>query len=182
MTLPLVMTVRADLRSCNHSSALTLAVIKLLEKHWECYWLYSNCACVQPPLRHPSINIMTLCLSSSLSNLLGGACNFDFLKSLEPNLGFFSYTALHIVSSQDGESPEEQLLREHLILLVTSGDKCTGISLKKEYFEQESIMLRDSTEFIFHFDCLKDAIKKHLPVGSDGNGMGTEGKRELFFN
>lgn len=48
-----------------------------------------------------------------------------------------------------------------------------GISLKKEYFEQESIMLRDSTEFIFHFDCLKDAIKKHLPVGSDGNGMGT---------
>ena len=73
---------------------------------------------------------------------------------------FFRCTTLHTVSPQDSESFGEQLLYQHLILLVTSGDKCMVISLKKEYFEQESITLRDSTEFIFHFDCLKDAIKK----------------------
>lgn len=63
---------RADLHRCNRSFALTLAVIKLFEKHWECYWLCSNCSRVQPLLRHPSINIMTLCLSSCVFNLLGG--------------------------------------------------------------------------------------------------------------
>lgn len=78
---------------------------------------------------------------------------------MEPNL-FFRCTILHAVSPQDSESPGEQPLYQRLILLVTSGDKCMVISLKKECFEQESIMLMDSTEFIFHFDCLKEAIKK----------------------
>lgn len=64
------------------------------------------------------------------------------------------------VSPQDSESPGEQLLCQHLMQLVTSGDKCVVISSKKKYFEQKSITLMDSTEFLFHFDCSKDAMKK----------------------
>lgn len=64
------------------------------------------------------------------------------------------------MNPQDSKSLREQLLYQHLILLVPSGDKCMGVPLKKEYFEQESITLMGSAEFIFHFDCLKHAIKK----------------------
>lgn len=35
-----------------------------------------------------------------------------------------------------------------------------GIPLKKEYFEQESLTLMGSAEFILHFVSLKLAIKK----------------------
>jgi len=65
-------------------------------------------------------------------------------------------------SPSHSESPgqRKQRLYQHLILLVTSGDKCAVISSEKEFFEEENVMLRDSTELIFHFDCLKDAIKK----------------------
>lgn len=51
------------------------------------------------------------------------------------------------------------------------------ISLK-EYFEQEGITLTDSTEFIFHFDCLKDAIKKQSNLLVQ---MGGKGEAEVIF-
>lgn len=54
------MAARADLHRCSRSFALTWAVIKLLGKHCECYWLCGNCTHIQPLLRHLSINIMTL--------------------------------------------------------------------------------------------------------------------------
>lgn len=78
---------------------------------------------------------------------------------------------------QDSKSPRERLLHQHLILVVPSGDKCVVIPLKG-YFEQESIMLTDSREFILHLDCLKNAIKKqsNLLVQS-----GWE-RQKLFFN
>lgn len=81
------------------------------------------------------------------------------------------------MSPQDSKSPGEQLLYQHLLVLVTSGDKCMVISLK-EYFEQEGITLTDSTEFIFHFDCLKDAIKKQSNLLVQ---MGGKGEAEVIF-
>lgn len=53
-----------------------------------------------------------------------------------------------------------------------------GIPLKKEYFEQESVTPMSSAEFIFHFDCLKDAIKKQSNLLVQ---RGRE-KQEFFFN
>lgn len=82
------------------------------------------------------------------------------------------------MSLQDSKSPREQLLYQHLRLLVPSGDKCRGIPLKKEYFEQESIILTGSAEFIVHFDCLKHATKKQSNLLVQ---RGQE-KQQLFFN
>lgn len=104
-------------------------------------------------------------------------CNFA-IESPWSQVWFFGCTTLHAVSAQDSESPGEQLLYQSLILPVTSVDKCTVISSRKECFEQETITLTDSTEFIFHFDRLKDAIKKQSNLLVQ---RGWE-KQKLFFN
>lgn len=142
---------RTDSHPCNCSSALTLAAIKLLEKHRECYWLRSN-----PTHVYLSTSIRVFNLFSCLSHLYVAFWSLDFeglgAKSVFPN-------SSHNVSPGQWR-PVKATAVPALNVTTTSGDKRVVVSLEREHFQQENVMLMDSTAFIFHFDCLKDAIKK----------------------
>lgn len=166
----------ADLHHCNHSPAWHWL-------QWKCWRSTGSAAgCVETA--HASglcKDIRVVMLWHSSLPLAFFICKRWFVififKSLKPGL-LFKCTTLHTVRPQDSESPREQLLYQHLILIVPSGDKCVGIPLKKEYFEQESVTPMGSAEFIFQFDCLKHAIKKQSNLLVQ---RGQE-KQELFFN